>query len=63
MPKRRKVRRLEVTIKSSDRGLPDRTWMLELTETGLRARRKGDREENSVGATWRTILGVLLVHK
>jgi hypothetical protein len=51
----------EITFPSPDRGLPAATWVVTITQHGLSFRRKGEREQFS--ATWRSILGNVLVHR
>jgi hypothetical protein len=54
-------RRLEVPIRFADPGLPDTTWILELDQLGLRARKKGSRKNTAVRASWKSIIGGMLI--
>lgn len=54
------LRRL-VTIKSPDRALPAREWILTLDDSGVSFRRMGERGR-SWRLSWKTVIGLGLVH-
>jgi len=53
---------MTVRIPSSVKGLDPVDWQIEMSGAGLRVKKAGDRNEDACTATWRTLIGVLLVH-
>lgn len=60
--KKCQVRRLRLKIPSSIKGLQSTEWDVEITSTGIKTRKVGARQEESYGCSWRTVIGVLMVH-
>ena len=55
-----KVIRRSVTIKSSDRALPNREWVLTMGAFGVEIRKMGSKEKRRL--SWRSIIGHALIH-
>jgi len=58
-----KVIRRQVTIRSSDRALPNTAWILTLDGGGVRIRRLQERKENEMFLSWRSVISHALIHK
>jgi len=58
-----KALRRIVKIRSSDRSIADAEWILSISESGVRIRRKGDRLEGAFAVSWRSIIGHALIHR
>lgn len=56
-----KVIRREITIRSSDRALPNTDWILTFSEKGVEIRRKGKKEERFV-LSWRSVISHAIIH-
>lgn len=52
----------EVTFRSSARGIQHAHWVVEVGPRGVSARRKGARSDAAVSATWRQLIGFMLIH-
>ncbi len=59
---KKRKRRMIVRIPSTVKGIDPVEWQIEMSGAGIRAKKIGDRNEDACAATWRTLLGVLLVH-
>lgn len=53
----------EITIKTPDPALPPKTFVLSMTAAGVKARKAGAREDDAHFLSWKTILGIMLVHE
>lgn len=60
--RKKRKRRITVRIPSTIKGIDPVDWQIEMSGAGIRAKKVGDRNEDACAATWRTLLGVLLVH-
>lgn len=58
-----KPARRRVTVKSAVEGLDPVDWIIRLDDTGITARRFGTPKRTTIKASWRAVLGILLVHK
>lgn len=61
--KRSKRKRIRILIPSCVVGLNPVEWIIEVNGSGLRARKVGESKSDTYAATWRTIIGVLMVHE
>lgn len=52
----------DVVVKTPDRALPARTFVVGIDGQGVRVRRKGEKEESQTRLSWRTIIGLALIH-
>ena len=57
-----KVIRRAVTIKSSDRALPNSVWVLTISATGVNIHKLGHKSK-SYRLSWRSIIGHALIHR
>jgi hypothetical protein len=60
-PKRKRGSNFKVKIRSGVKELPTVLWKIRVTSDGLQARKNGSHD--ILRASWRTILGILLVHQ
>ncbi len=61
--KKVKRKRIRIRIPSCVVGLNPVEWIIEINGSGLRARKAGESKSDTYAATWRTIIGVLMVHE
>ena len=54
--------RRRVTIKSPDRALPPRDWVLGLSEAGVTMREAGRPNAPRYRLAWKSVIGIALVH-
>lgn len=56
------IRRV-VKIRSSDRAMPDRDFVIVIGPSGLTIREFGAPKEDGMGLSWRSVIGHVLIHK
>lgn len=54
--------RRTVTVRSSDRAIPDRDWILALSADGVTMREAGRRGAPRYRIAWRSVIGIALAH-
>jgi len=57
-----KRKRLKIKIPSSIKGLQPTEWGIQVTGQGLKVKKRGARKGDTFAATWRTVIGILMVH-
>lgn len=51
-----------VKIRSCDRALADKVWVLSLGPSGIRIRRHGEPAETAMHLSWRSVISHALIH-
>jgi hypothetical protein len=55
--------RRAVTIRAADPALEPAEFVIEMSEVGVAVRRAGASKSTARKATWRTIIGTILIHQ
>ena len=58
-----KTLKRRVKIRSSDRAMADRTFVITIGPSGLTVREFGAPKEDGMSVSWRSIIGHVLIHK
>lgn len=58
-----KIIKRRVKIRSSDRAMADRTFVISIGPSGLTVREFGAPKEDGLSLSWRSVIGHALIHK